>query len=468
LKRRALLAGALAVLILFVPLTVGYAQLQQKSWQQMAAASVHPAPHYYAPSPLQAPRIAILALFAVDVGMWVALFLLVPLEQTPGHVFTTARRRLRRRWLYAHAPVISVVAMLTGARLHGLSLSSSGAGAAWFDPRLIATGHGFAPEVWSRGESLLLTSLAACFIVHISLLSGIGRAWHWLRNLLAAGLAAAALTALGTFVVLPRADGGLMRAAQQARAASAEACTAISQLTPVERAGEIFSAFARTGQASPAFQGAPYDELPETLAALPPLDFLLGPGVVVRWDGGAASTGLLRGGGELRMGADGAVFEQPSSPLCADARVLKIDRSILWPAVRALLAELEDGPLHLAYRPAPHASPRALPAPPGPRLTVVGAAGASFGSESCHALPLRPADGTASFASEPRNRLAPRGAHPDAFARTLPPRVAAPSPDPEGRTCLIASAETPWDDVLRAIAAAAASGSEEIVVATSP
>ncbi|HHN74957.1 MAG TPA: hypothetical protein ENK10_06980, partial [Acidobacteria bacterium] len=174
--------GAATLAMVFLPLVVGYALLQRLNWQQIVATGVYPASVFYAGFPLQIPRLLVLSLFAVDLAFWLGLLTLLPLDEGDS-VFIDARRRMRRRWLLAHAPVVPIAALLVGARLYAEALSLSGAGAAWFDAARLAGGGAPAAATWVHGESLLLVSLATCFLVHLALLAGLVRFGHWLRNM---------------------------------------------------------------------------------------------------------------------------------------------------------------------------------------------------------------------------------------------------------------------------------------------
>ncbi len=222
--RRALIAALLATLAIQLPLVVGYARIQSDAWTEMARRGIFPVPEYYGFLPLQGPRLVAMSLFAIDIGTWVALLTLLPLEGRMPGVFAEARRRLRRRWLLAHAPLAPLAAVLGGTRLFGEAMHESGAGAAWFVPGLLAVPGTPAAGLWVSVEQIVLFALSAAMLVHLTLLAGVVRPARWLRNTLLIAAAALLLALVSWWVVVPAADHGLSAATRAARAEGLEAC----------------------------------------------------------------------------------------------------------------------------------------------------------------------------------------------------------------------------------------------------
>ncbi|RMF71680.1 MAG: hypothetical protein D6738_13405, partial [Acidobacteria bacterium] len=290
-RRRALVSAALALAMLHLPLALGYGFLLRRSFGRLLEAGVLPAAEFLAPFPLHWPRMFALALFSVDVALWVALVSLLPLDDPAASVFGRARLRLRRRWLVAHAPVVPLVATLVGAHLHARALASTGAGALFFDVRRVASGLRLA-GAWVEIESLLLISMTAIFLVHIVLLAGIARFWPWLRNALATLAAAWLLATASTFVLIPLGAGPLPRLARGALAEIDVACPGFDGSDLDTRIAEAFSAFHRTAADAPALREYPPWRVPRTITLPPALARLPAAGLPVVVDGAPAVGGL--------------------------------------------------------------------------------------------------------------------------------------------------------------------------------
>ncbi len=478
--RRALIAALLATLAIQLPLVVGYARIQSDAWTEMARRGIFPVPDYYGFLPLQGPRLVAMSLFAIDIGTWVALLTLLPLEGRVPGVFAEARRRLRRRWLLAHAPLAPLAAVLGGTRLFGEAMHESGAGAAWFVPGLLAVPGTPAAGLWVSVEQIVLFALSAAMLVHLSLLAGVVRPARWLRNTLLIAAAALLLALVSWWVVVPAADHGLSAATRAARAEGLEACPGIAPLAATARGALLFEAFERTTADAPALRGrAPY-ELPLEIAILPPLSLPLAAGVAVELaartaDGSGGPAGLPPGY-ELYVDGDGGATVLPLPAECGVTRVAKIDRIARWSAVAPLLAQLGDGPLRLGYRAAPIGRPAApLAAAGAPRLAVEPASlppgvprarvPLPFARKLGKGSPL-PDDEIGRWRRLRRERLLPhdREAPLDVVWRDALPPAAAPALDAEGRVALVTPGDAAWDDLLRAIAAAAQAGARTIYV----
>jgi hypothetical protein len=476
--RRAVVAALLATLAIQVPLAVGYARVQSDAWAEMARRGIYPVPEYYGFFPLQGPRLVAMSLFALDVGCWVALLTLLPLEGRPPGVFADARRRLRRRWLLAHAPLAPLAAVLGGTRLFGEAMHESGAGAAWFVPALLAVPGTPAAELWVQVEQIVLFALAAAMLVHLALLAGVVRPARWLRNTLLIAVAGLGLALFSWWVVVPAADRGLTAAMRGARAEAVEACPGAAALPATARGAVIYQAFERTTSDAPALRERPPYELPLEIASLPPLALPLAGGVAVelaaRGEGGAGGRDGLPAGHALTVDGDGGAIVLPLPGECGSTRVAKIDRIAPWSAVVPLLRELGDGPLRLGYRAALTGRPlRPLDAGRAPRLVVGGLAVPAgvprarvplpFGRKLAEGAPLP--DGEAGRWRRLRpGRLLPhdRESELDVVWRDALPPAAPPPVDAEGRVALLVPDDAAWDDVLRAIAAAARAGARTI------
>jgi len=478
--RRALIAALLATLAIQLPLVVGYARIQSDAWTEMARRGIYPVPEYYGFLPLQGPRLVAMSLFAIDIGTWVALLTLLPLEGRIPGVFAEARRRLRRRWLLAHAPLAPLAAVLGGTRLFGEAMHESGAGAAWFVPGLLAVPGTPAAELWVSVEQIVLFALSAAMLVHLTLLAGVVRPARWLRNTLLLAAAGLALALVSWWVVVPAADHGLSAATRAARDEAVRACPGVAPLAATARGAVLFEAFERTTADSPALRERPPYELPLEIAILPPLALPLAAGIAVDLSARAADApgrpDGLPGGSELTVDGDGGAIVLPLPGECGTTRVAKIDRITPWSAVVPLLQELGDGPLRLGYRAAPAGRPlRPAAAASAPRLAV-GVAGLPpgvprakvplpFGRKLAKGTPL-PDGEIGRWRRLRRERLLPhdREAPLDVVWRDALPPAAPPPLDAEGRVALVTPDDAAWDDVLRAIAAAARAGARTIYV----
>ncbi len=460
-RRRALLSAALSTAALQVPLALGYGFLLHYSWLQMLDDGIVPAVEFYAPFPLHWPRMFALALFSIDVGVWVALVALLPLSGPSGSVFEQTRRRLRRRWLIAHAPLVPLVAILIGSHLHARALISTGAGALFFDMRQVATGTRLA-GAWSGTETLLLASLSAIFFVHVSLLAGITRPWPWLRNTALAVAGAWALALVSTAALLPLGSRGLLGATTEARRAVTEACPDLARAAIDERIAAAYSAFHRTSADSPAMRDWLPTDIPRTVVVLPPLPRLPAAGIPVSLEAatGEPPGGELQAGLERRVSRRGGPVDLPLPPACSRVRVLKIDRALLADAALDVLAAAGSGPLRLGYGPVPRDPPRAATPAPGPRLVVVSGGSPEIPPDVPRiVLPL---------ADEPpppeafARRGAPRAGDPDRARDPARGEPAARAPDGAGRIVLVVEPAALWDDVLRVLAAEADAGAHTI------
>jgi hypothetical protein len=466
---KAAFAGGLVTLALFVPLIAGLARMQRLTWEQMAAHGVHPAPVFYAPWPLQVPRVLVLALFALDIGFWAAHTMLPVHALAREGYFGAARRRLRRHWLIAHAPFFPTIALLAAARLHALGLSTTGAGAALFAPALAATGEGFLLRGWITTEHLLLVSLGATFLVHLALLAGITRPRRWLRNVGVLALAAGVLTAAGVFVVLPVSDGGLVRTMAAAREDARRACPGVDALEVEEQIATVYSAFSRTALDSPALRQLPYPNVPLSIAVPPALPLANLAGLAVQLDVPPRKDTQLAVGHELTVAADGAEMVLPLPAVCAAQRVLKLDRALRWQTAGPLLARSGPGELRLGFRPAPAGAPRALrPDESAPILRLLEDAGQVPPGVPHRRLPLDLPGASAlpgAAAAILEDRPQPRRDHPFVLWAETAPLPLPPAPDTSGRIALVVEPESTWDEILRAIAAARRGGANEILLA---
>jgi hypothetical protein len=478
--RRALVAALLATLSIQLPLVVGYARVQSDAWTEMARRGIYPVPDYYGFLPLQGPRLVAMSLFAIDIGTWVALLTLLPLEGRGPGVFAEARRRLRRRWLLAHAPLAPLAAVLGGTRLFGEAMHESGAGAAWFVPAMLAVPGTPAAELWVQVEQIVLFALSAAMLVHLSLLAGIVRPARWLRNTLLMAAAGLALAFTCWWLVVPAADRGLSDAMRSARTEAVAACPGIAPLDATARGAVLFQAFERTTADAPALRERPPYELPLEIAALPPLALPLAGGVAIDLSARAAGRPFrpdgLPEGHELTVDGDGGATVLPLPDECGATRVAKIDRITRWSAVVPLLLELGDGPLRLGYRAAPAGRPlQPLTADRAPRLDV-GVTSLPPGVPRARVpLPFgrKLAKGSALPGDEIGRwrRLRPGRSLPhdretelDVVWRDALPPAAPPPVDAEGRVALVTPDDAAWDDVLRAITAAARAGARTIYV----
>lgn len=472
---KALAAGLVALALVHLPLVIGYGILQRTDWGQIIATGVFPAPAFYTGWPLQYLRLMALSLFSLDLALWVALLMLLPLEDLGETVFHEARKRLRRRWLLTHAPLVPIAGFLVGARFFSEALALSGAGAAWFDPLTIASVHPAPAASWIRGEHMLMLSLMACFLIHLGLLAGLMRPLHWLRNMLLLLLAAAALTLIDHRLILPATDGGLLRSMTRARQEAERVCPEIRGRSALQTTEWLYDTFARTAADSPALRGLPAPMLPRSVVALPPLPLISETGLAVVLETGG-SLGLA-GGSELRVTGNSNVVSWTGISPCRDARVLKIDRGLKWKQVRPVIERAGSGPLQLAFQSMPQRRPRTLRPDAQPVLYLV-----RPGDQPPPGIPqtelplgfagpLRPPG--RSLPPEQLRRIEPPRTDPYLRERPLDPlwQDALPLPlpppeDTEGRTVLRVPGGAAWDDVLRGIAAAATGGSRRIYLVT--
>ncbi len=469
--RRALVIGAVSLVLVHLPLVAGYAAMQKLAWRQIVASGLFPAPDFYAAFPLQLPRLLLIALFSIDVATWMALLALLPLDKGQGNAFVEARRRGRRRWIIAHAPLYPVAAFMIGARMHGEALSLSGAGAAWFHGST-AAGTPSAALAWVHGEHAILASLGLALIVHLALLAGPVRPARWLRNVGVMTGLAAALAAVDLYLIVPLVDGGLVRTMRQAQDELVVSCPEAEELEASKRAGVAFDVFVRTVADSPALKHSPAAALPHSVTALPPLPLVSQSGLPVELATGALASDEERPGRELRITGDG-FFEAWPTGTCANARVLKADRGLPWWRVREIVSGLAPGALQLAFRPAPIHRPRALPTR-APELHVTSSRAVPEGVPAiplplefitAPSLPIEPlASGTLVRAGADRENPFRRKEATDPLWQDSLPMVVAPPLDRRGRTALVVYENTPWDDVLRAIAAASLAGAREVYI----
>ena len=450
--------------MLLVPLVVGYGHIQGVSWSQLSEFGFQPSPLYYGLFPLQGARLLVLSLFALDVGTWIALFMMLPIDERGCNVYEAARRRLRRRWLWAHAPIVSIVAILVGARLHAYAVSTSGAGAVWFAPRALSSGEGVTASAWIAGELVLLGALILCFGVHVSMLAGIVRPGRWLRNMTVALVSALGLTLVAYFGLLRASDGGLFAASGEAAAHARTLCPGAESLPLEERINALYATFARTSVDSPALRDLPYALQPLTVASLPPLSLIGMTGIAVDLVGDDGAIDALEAGQELRTDATGESFVSAGPGVCPDARVLKVDRSLEWRLVRPLLSSSGAGPLHLAFRSAASSQAIAAPGSPGPRLHLLERQDALPQNAPRTALPLGFQTHLGEAPEVPVGP-APRAEHPPRFRHASPPQVLAPRLSNDGSVALMVREDTPWDDVLRGVAAASLAGARDVYIA---
>lgn len=453
----------MALVVLLVPLVVGYGHIQGVSFAQLSDYGFQPSPLYYGLFPLQGPRLLVLSLFALDVGTWIALFMMLPIDERGCNVYEAARRRLRRRWLWAHAPIVSIVAILVGARLHAYAVTTSGAGAVWFAPRALSSGEGVTTSAWIAGELVLLGALILCFGVHVSMLAGIVRPGRWLRNMSFALVSALGLTLASYYGLLRTSDGGLFAASNAAASHAAALCPEAERLPLEERIDALYATFSRTSLDSPALRDLPYALQPLTVASLPPLALIGMTGIAVELVGVEGSRDALQPGQEVRTDATGKTFVSAGPGVCPDVRVMKMDRSLEWRVVRPLLGSTGSGKLHLAFR-AASGQAVAAPASPGPRLHLLAATELLPADAPRTSLPLgfqiHPAE-----APPVPSGPAPRAEHPQRFRHSSLPQVLAPQLSSDGAVALMVREETPWDDVLRGVAAASLAGARDVYIA---
>jgi hypothetical protein len=452
-----------ALVVLLVPLVVGYGHIQGVSFVQLSDYGFQPSPLYYGLFPLQGPRLLVLSLFALDVGTWIALFMMLPIDERGCNPYEAARRRLRRRWLWAHAPIVSIVAILVGARLHAYAVSSSGAGAVWFAPRALASGEGVTASAWIAGELVLLGALILCFGVHVSMLAGIVRPGRWLRNMAVALVSALGLTLVSYYGLLRASDGGLFAASNAAAAYAAEVCPGAEQLPLEERIRALYGTFSRTSVDSPALRDLPYALQPLTVTSLPPLALIGMSGIAVELVGVDGSLDALRPGQELRTDATGKSFVSAGPGVCLDARVLKMDRSLEWSVVRPLLDSTGPGRLHLAFRSASGQAVAASTSRP-PRLHLLRGNDPLPDDAPRTSLPLGFQTDPGPAPSVPGGP-APRAEHAQRFRHVSLPQVLAPRLSNDGSVALMVREDTPWDDVLRGLAAASLAGARDVYIA---
>lgn len=459
-RRQAILAGLLALVAVHFPLVVLFARLQARSWSEMAAAAIFPSPGYYGFFPLQGLRLLIIVLFSLDVAVWVAMLSLLPLDPS-GQVgpFESVRRRMRRRWLFIHAPLVPLAGFLAVARLYWITRFSSGAGGAWFVPGLSGAVGNHPALSWIRVEGWLLAGLALYLVTRLTLLTGLPRPKAWARHLFQVGVAVASLTLLNAFLVLPAADGGLSRAMSRARDAENRVCPGSFDQGEPERTEVLFDALVRTPADAPSLREMPQASLPHSVTALPPLPFVEGSGLSVILEGGTPPG--LAAGLEIRVDGTGTPFALPLPSQCSKARVLKADRGLAWSSLLPVLRDIGPGPLQLAFRPAPLGRP--LNASPGPlRLVLARLSDLPPGLEAV-ALPLpfhgrineSPPDWDLAklvrLASPRTNPF--RREHPlDPLWQPILPLVFPPAVSPAGDVAFIVPAGLAWDDLLRALA----------------
>ncbi len=471
-RQLALLAGGITVLVVALPLVAGYGGILAALAHQLAAVGECPAPSFWAPWPLHGTRIAILLMFALDLGLWIALLGLLPLEDVPGAPFLSLRRRLRRRWLLAMTPVYPVVAALAGARLLARAVSACGAGATWFLPGILGIDHGAGARAWIAGERGLLAFFAAAFLLHLLVLAGPSRPGRWLGRVAVLSAGGGVLLAAGIGLVLPVVVGAPFRAAATAREELLHAFPALADVDPIARDDLAWNAFVRTAADGPALRGRPPWALPPSVVALPPAPVAGLAGLPLRIAGPAepatGGTGL-----EWRIPLEGPAVPLPLPRPFRPTRVLKADRALPWHRVRDHLLALGPGPLRVGLAPVPCGPPRAIP--PGPAPVVVLRNGHLPGDgPPTGQLPLPFPQGTALPPGGTERAPWPGRVRPgrrDLFSRELPTDVlwqrALPLPvpvvpDENGTVRLAVPPVTPWDDVARALLAETLAGARRI------
>ncbi len=471
-RRLALLAGGITILAVALPLVAGYGGILASLARQLAAAGEQPAPSFWAPEPLHAARVAVLLLFALDLGLWISLLGLLPLDHVPGAPFLSLRRRLRRRWLLAMAPAYPVAAALAGARLLARAVGACGAGATWFLPGILGLDHGAGARAWISGERGLLAFFAAAFLLHLLFLAGPSRPARWLGRVAALLAAGALLQAASTRLLLPLVVGTPWRAAAVAREELLASFPALAGLDPIDRDDLAWNAFVRTAANGPALRGYPPWALPATVVALPPAPLAGLSGVPVRLPGRAPAGGKP-GGTEWRLPLAGSPVPLPLPRPFHAVTVLKADRALPWDRVRALLRRIGPGDLRLGIAPVPCGPPRAVPPGPGPEL-VLREGSPPAGADPAARVPLPLPEGFPPPPARPGRPPRPGRVRPgrkDLFARERPtdvlwqralplPRPATPAAD--GTVRLVVPPAAPWGDVARAILAEILAGARRI------
>ena len=475
----ALLAGGTTVLVVALPLVAGYGAVLARLARQLAATGELPAPSWWTPWPLHAARLTVLLLFALDLGLWIALVGLLPLDDLPGAPFESLRRRLRRRWLLAMTPVYPVAAALAGARLLARAGSTCAAGAWWFLPGVLGRDHGEGARAWIAGERGILAFFAAAFLLHLLVLAGPSRPRRWLARVAAALAAGTVLLATGLAVVLPLVVGAPWQAAAVARRELLASFPGLADLDPIARDDLAWNAFARTAADGPAFRGRPPWTLPPEVVALPPAPLAGLDGIAVRLvvpgDPGQAPAAMPTGM-EWRIPRDGATVPLPLPRPFHGTRVLKADRGLPWSRVAAAMTRIGPGPLRIGLRPAPCGPPRALPPGHAPALVIATGPLPAGGPRGTVPLPFPP--GTVLPRTPDPPRPHPGRARPgrrDPLVREQPldvlwqqalPLPRAVPPGPSGLVRLAVPREAAWDDVARAIVAEVLAGARRVELYT--
>lgn len=459
-RRNAALAGFLVLIAVHVPLVILYARLQARTWLEMAAVGIFPAPGYYGFLPLQGLRLLILVLFSMDVAVWVAMLSLLPLDTSDeAGFFINVRRRMRRSWLFIHAPLVSLAGFLAVCRLYWITSISSGVGAAWFVPGLASATLSNPALSWVRVERWLLAGLALYLFTRLAFLTGLPRPKAWARHLLQVSGAILSLTLLDAYLLVPLIDGGLSRTMARARKAEDRACPGTYELSGPSRIEILFDALVRTPADAPSLREMPQAGLPLSITALPPLPFVEGSGLPVVLEGEGKPG--LPAGMEMRVDATGTPFTLPLPPQCGNTRVLKVDRALPWTLLKLLWRDLGPGPLRLAFRPAPLGSPKNAPQegilliqsdgknlPPGTPLTPLPL---PFAERISEATPDWDLDRLVRLPVQRTNPF--RRQHPlDPLWQPVLPLAMPPPVSANGDLAFSVPSELPWDDLLRALA----------------
>ena len=468
----ALLAGGITILVVALPLVAGYGGILATLARQLAAAGEFPAPSFWEPWPLHGTRIAILLMFALDLGLWIALLGLLPLEDVPGAPFLSLRRRLRRRWLLAMTPVYPVVAALAGARLLARAVTACGAGATWFLPGVLGIDHGAGARAWMAGERGLLAFFAAGFLLHLLVLAGPSRPARWFARIAILAAGGILLLLAGTGFLLPLVVGPPWQAAATARQEIRDAFPALSDLDPIDRDDLSWNAFVRTAADGPALRGRPPWALPPSVVALPPAPLAGLAGLPVRL-AGPANRETAPGGLEWRLPLEGPAVPLPLPRPFRAVRVLKADRALPWHRVRDHLLSLGPGPVRVGFAPVPCGPPRAIPPGTAP-LLVIRDGDPPPGGPPTGRIPLPFPEGTVLPADGMDRAPWPGRVRPgrrNLFVRESPTDVlwqrALPLPVPvapgeDGTVRLAVPAGAPWDDVARALLAETLVGARRI------
>ena len=268
-------------------------------------------------------------------------------------------------------------------------------------------------------------------------------------------ISALGLTLVGYYGLLRTSDGGLFAASNEAAAHATAICPEAEQLPLEERIRSLYATFSRTSVDSPALRDLPYALQPLTVASLPPLALIGMAGIPVELVGVSQSADALRPGQELRTDATGKTFVSGGPGICPEARVLKVDRSLqVAPSAAEVMA------------PDPPAAPTSAPSSSSrpPRLHLLAPSDALPEDAPRTSLPL-------GFQTDPGaappvpDGPAPRAGHAQRFRHPSLPQVLAPRLSNDGSVALLVRDDTPWDDVLRGVAAASLAGARDVYIA---